>query len=45
LTSGNPPFAGDVENPLYLKIVQGLRDFKPDMFPAGNESKLESSKQ
>ena len=28
-----PPFQGDLENPTYLRIIQGLRDFKPENYP------------
>lgn len=28
-----PPFQGDLENPTYLRIIQGMRDFKPENFP------------
>jgi hypothetical protein len=28
-----PPFAGDLENPVYLRIIQAMRDFKPENFP------------
>ena len=31
---GTPPFAGDLENPLYLKIVQSLRNFNPENYPS-----------
>jgi hypothetical protein len=27
LTTAQPPFQGDLENPVYLKIVNGLRSF------------------
>ena len=41
LTQATAPFTGDLENPTYLKIIQCMRDFKPEMFPAASESKLE----
>ena len=27
-----PPFAGDLENKLYLQILQAMRDFKPELY-------------
>ena len=31
--STGPPFAGDLENPVYLNILQTLREFKVDSYP------------
>ena len=38
--SAGAPFAGNLEDPMYLAIIQGLRDFKPELYvPAeGNGS-------
>ena len=29
---GTPFFAGNMEDPVYLSIIQGLREFKPEDF-------------
>ena len=34
LTQATPPFQGDLENQVYVKITQGMRDFKPEDYPA-----------
>jgi len=31
-TPATPPFAGDMENETYLAILNGLRNFNPDLF-------------
>ena len=28
--AATPPFTGDLENPVYLSILQAVRDFKPE---------------
>ena len=28
--AATPPFTGDLENPVYLNILQTIRDFKPE---------------
>ena len=37
IKGGNPPFAGDLENPCYLRMLQAMRDFKPENYPAPEE--------
>lgn len=37
LTGANPPFTGKLEDPCYLKIVQAMRDFKPESYPEEEE--------
>lgn len=32
--AATPPFAGDLEGRLYLSIIQGLRNFKPELYVA-----------
>jgi hypothetical protein len=27
-----PPFTGDLENPLYLSIIAGIKSFKPELY-------------
>lgn len=35
-----PPFSGDMENATYLSILQGLREFNPDLYvPPAQEEK------
>ena len=33
LTSAPPPFQGDLDNPVYLKIIETIRSFKADNYP------------
>ena len=30
--TATPPFAGDLENPLYLQIIAGIKSFKPENY-------------
>lgn len=30
--ASTPPFAGDLENPLYLSIIAGIKSFKPELY-------------
>ena len=32
--AASPPFTGDLENPLYLSIIAGMRSFNPELYPA-----------
>ena len=31
-TPATPPFAGDMENETYLAILNGIRNFNPDLY-------------
>ena len=37
LETATPPFTGDLENPLYLSIVAGLKSFKPELYVPAEE--------
>lgn len=43
LETATPPFAGDLENPLYLSILAGIKSFKPELYvpPAEPEAPAE----
>ena len=32
LETATPPFNGDLENPLYLSIIAGIKSFKPELY-------------
>lgn len=32
LETATPPFAGDLENPIYLQIIAGIKSFKPENY-------------
>lgn len=42
LETATPPFTGDLENPLYLSIIAGMKSFKPELYvPAEGDKEAE----
>jgi hypothetical protein len=37
LETATPPFTGDLENPLYVSITTGMRNFNPDLYVPAEE--------